>query len=165
MLKESEVITFGCRLNIYESEIMKQNLESSLSKGFAVFNSCAVTQESIKQIKTAIKRKKKENPEMRIIVTGCAAQIEPGSFLEMDEVDQVVGNSEKRDITSSLRNNNSEIVSDIMVNREPLNSLTSGYKNRTRAFVEIQNGCNHRCTFCIIPFGRGNLRSKSIKDI
>ena len=165
MLKESEVITFGCRLNIYESEIMKQNLESNLSKGFAVFNSCAVTQESIKQIKTAIKRKKKENPEMKIIVTGCAAQIEPGSFLEMDEVDQVVGNSEKRDISSSLRNNNSEIVSDIMVNKDPLNSLTSGYKNRTRAFVEIQNGCNHRCTFCIIPFGRGNLRSKSKKDI
>ena len=165
MGKESEVITFGCRLNIYESEIIKQNLEKDSVQGVTVFNSCAVTQESIKQIKKAIRNKRKEQPKKKIVVTGCAAQIEPKSFLQMKEVDQVLGNIEKRNISRNLKSKRSQQVSDIMINKDPLNSLTYGYKKRTRAFVEIQNGCNHRCTFCVIPFGRGNLRSKSKEEI
>ena len=165
MGKESEVITFGCRLNIYESEIIKQNLEKDSVQGVTVFNSCAVTQESINQIKKAIRNKRKEQPNKKIVVTGCAAQIEPKSFLQMKEVDQVLGNIEKRNISRNLKSKRSQQVSDIMINKDPLNSLTYGYEKRTRAFVEIQNGCNHRCTFCVIPFGRGNLRSKSIEEI
>ena len=165
MGKESEVITFGCRLNIYESEIIKHNLEKDSVQGVTVFNSCAVTQESIKQIKKAIRNKRKEQPKKKIVVTGCAAQIEPKSFLQMKEVDQVLGNIEKRNISRNLKSKRSQQVSDIMINKDPLNSLTYGYKKRTRAFVEIQNGCNHRCTFCVIPFGRGNLRSKSKEEI
>lgn len=165
MGKESEVITFGCRLNIYESEIIKQNLEKDSVQGVTVFNSCAVTQESIKQIKKAIRNKRKEQPNKKIVVTGCAAQIEPKSFLQMKEVDQVLGNIEKRNISRNLKSKRSQQVSDIMINKDPLNSLTYGYEKRTRAFVEIQNGCNHRCTFCVIPFGRGNLRSKSKEKI
>ncbi|MEC7830374.1 MAG: tRNA (N(6)-L-threonylcarbamoyladenosine(37)-C(2))-methylthiotransferase MtaB [Pseudomonadota bacterium] len=165
MGKESEVITFGCRLNIYESEIIKQNLEKDSVQGVTVFNSCAVTQESIKQIKKAIRNKRREQPNKKIVVTGCAAQIEPKSFLQMKEVDQVLGNIEKRNISRNLKSKRSQQVSDIMINKDPLNSLTYGYEKRTRAFVEIQNGCNHRCTFCVIPFGRGNLRSKSKEEI
>tara|TARA_B100000029_G_scaffold437330_1_gene452476 strand:+ start:725 stop:1972 length:1248 start_codon:yes stop_codon:yes gene_type:complete len=165
MGKESEVITFGCRLNIYESEIIKQNLEKDSVQGVTVFNSCAVTQESINQIKKAIRNKRKEQPNKKIVVTGCAAQIEPKSFLQMKEVDQVLGNIEKRNISRNLKSKRSQQVSDIMINKDPLNSLTYGYEKRTRAFVEIQNGCNHRCTFCVIPFGRGNLRSKSKEKI
>ncbi len=165
MGKESEVITFGCRLNIYESEIIKQNLEKDSVQGVTVFNSCAVTQESINQIKKAIRNKRKEQPNKKIVVTGCAAQIEPKSFLQMKEVDQVLGNIEKRNISRNLKSKRSQQVSDIMINKDPLNSLTYGYEKRTRAFVEIQNGCNHRCTFCVIPFGRGNLRSKSKEEI
>jgi len=165
MGKESEVITFGCRLNIYESEIIKQNLEKDSVQGVTVFNSCAVTQESINQIKKAIRNKRKKQPKKKIVVTGCAAQIDPKSFLQMKEVDQVLGNIEKRNISRNLKSKRSQQVSDIMINKDPLNSLTYGYKKRTRAFVEIQNGCNHRCTFCVIPFGRGNLRSKSKEEI
>ena len=165
MGKESEVVTFGCRLNIYESEIIKQNLEKDSVKGVTVFNSCAVTQESIKQIKQSIRKKRKEHPNKKIVVTGCAAQIDPESFIQMKEVDQVLGNIEKRNISRNLKSKKSKEVSDIMINKDSLNSLTSGYKKRTRAFVEIQNGCNHRCTFCVIPFGRGNLRSKPEEEI
>ena len=128
-------------------------------------NSCAVTEEAIRQVKYSIRKKRRDEPNTKIVVTGCAAQIEPQSFLEMEEVDKVLGNSEKREISSHLLRNNNNLVSDIMINEDPLNSLRNGYKSKTRAFVEIQNGCNHRCTFCVIPFGRGNLRSKSKEQI
>ena len=165
MGKEPEIFTFGCRLNSYESEIIEQNLIEKGLKDIAVYNSCAVTEEAIRQVKYSIRKKRRDEPNTKIVVTGCAAQIEPESFLEMEEVDKVLGNSEKRDISSHLLRNNSNLVSDIMVNEDPLNSLRNGYKSKTRAFVEIQNGCNHRCTFCVIPFGRGNLRSKSKEQI
>ena len=169
MGKEPEIFTFGCRLNSYESEIIEQNLIEKGVKDIAVYNSCAVTEEAIRQVKYSIRKKRRDEPNTKIVVTGCAAQIEPQSFLDMKEVDKVVGNSEKRDMSSHLLRNNNNLVSDIMINENPLNSLRTGYKNKTRAFVEIQNGCNHRCTFCVIPFGRGNLRSKSkeqtIKEI
>ena len=165
MGKEPEIFTFGCRLNSYESEIIEQNLIEKGLKDIAVYNSCAVTEEAIRQVKYSIRKKRRDEPNTKIVVTGCAAQIEPESFLEMEEVDKVLGNSEKRDISSHLLRNNNNLVSDIMINEDPLNSLRNGYKSKTRAFVEIQNGCNHRCTFCVIPFGRGNLRSKSKEQI
>lgn len=165
MGKEPEIFTFGCRLNSYESEIIEQNLIEKGLKDIAVYNSCAVTEEAIRQVKYSIRKKRRDEPNTKIVVTGCAAQIEPQSFLEMEEVDKVLGNSEKRDISSHLLRNNNNLVSDIMINKDPLNSLRNGYKSKTRAFVEIQNGCNHRCTFCVIPFGRGNLRSKSKEQI
>ncbi len=165
MGKEPEIFTFGCRLNSYESEIIEQNLIEKGLKDIAVYNSCAVTEEAIRQVKYSIRKKRRDEPNTKIVVTGCAAQIEPQSFLEMEEVDKVLGNTEKRDISSHLLRNNNNLVSDIMINEDPLNSLRNGYKSKTRAFVEIQNGCNHRCTFCVIPFGRGNLRSKSKEQI
>ena len=165
MGKEPEILTFGCRLNSYESEIIEQNLIEKGVKDIAVYNSCAVTEEAIRQVKYSIRKKRRDEPNTKIVVTGCAAQIEPQSFLDMKEVDKVIGNSEKRDMSSHLLRNNNNLVSDIMINENPLNSLRTGYKNKTRAFVEIQNGCNHRCTFCVIPFGRGNLRSKSKEQI
>ena len=165
MGKEPEIFTFGCRLNSYESEIIEQNLIEKGLKDIAVYNSCAVTEEAIRQVKYSIRKKRRDEPNTKIVVTGCAAQIEPQSFLEMEEVDKVLGNSEKRDISFHLLRNNNNLVSDIMINEDPLNSLRNGYKSKTRAFVEIQNGCNHRCTFCVIPFGRGNLRSKSKEQI
>ena len=165
MGKEPEILTFGCRLNSYESEIIEQNLIEKGVKDIAVYNSCAVTEEAIRQVKYSIRKKRRDEPNTKIVVTGCAAQIEPQSFLDMKEVDKVLGNSEKRDMSSHLLRNNNNLVSDIMINENPLNSLRTGYKNKTRAFVEIQNGCNHRCTFCVIPFGRGNLRSKSKEQI
>ena len=165
MGKEPEIFTFGCRLNSYESEIIEQNLIEKGLKDIAVYNSCAVTEEAIRQVKYSIRKKRRDEPNTKIVVTGCAAQIEPQSFLEMEEVDKVLGNSEKRDISSHLLRNNNNLVSDIMINEDPPNSLRNGYKSKTRAFVEIQNGCNHRCTFCVIPFGRGNLRSKSKEQI
>ena len=165
MGKEPEIFTFGCRLNSYESEIIEQNLIEKGLKDIAVYNSCAVTEEAIRQVKYSIRKKRRDEPNTKIVVTGCAAQIEPQSFLEMEEVDKVLGNSEKRDISYHLLRNNNNLVSDIMINEDPLNSLRNGYKSKTRAFVEIQNGCNHRCTFCVIPFGRGNLRSKSKEQI
>ena len=165
MGKEPEIFTFGCRLNSYESEIIEQNLIEKGVKDIAVYNSCAVTEEAIRQVKYSIRKKRRDEPNTKIVVTGCAAQIEPQSFLEMEEVDKVLGNSEKREISSHLLRNNNNLVSDIMINEDPLNSLRNGYKSKTRAFVEIQNGCNHRCTFCVIPFGRGNLRSKSKEQI
>ena len=165
MGKEPEIFTFGCRLNSYESEIIEQNLIEKGLKDIAVYNSCAVTEEAIRQVKYSIRKKRRDEPNTKIVVTGCAAQIEPQSFLEMEEVDKVLGNSEKREISSHLLRNSNNLVSDIMINEDPLNSLRNGYKSKTRAFVEIQNGCNHRCTFCVIPFGRGNLRSKSKEQI
>ena len=165
MGKEPEIFTFGCRLNSYESEIIEQNLIEKGLEDIAVYNSCAVTEEAIRQVKYSIRKKRRDEPNTKIVVTGCAAQIEPQSFLEMEEVDKVLGNSEKREISSHLLRNNNNLVSDIMINEDPLNSLRNGYKSKTRAFVEIQNGCNHRCTFCVIPFGRGNLRSKSKEQI
>ena len=165
MGKEPKIYTFGCRLNSYESEIIEQDLIKKGVKNIAVYNSCAVTEEAIRQVKYSIRKKRRDEPNTKIVVTGCAAQIEPETFVDMKEVDKVIGNSEKRDMASHLLRNNNHLVSDIMTNKDPLNSLSAGYKNKTRAFVEIQNGCNHRCTFCVIPYGRGNLRSKPKEQI
>lgn len=168
MNRDAEIITFGCRLNIYESEILKQGIKKSNIKNTSVFNSCAVTSETVRQVKQSIRKRKREFPGDKIIVTGCAAQIDPKTFSEMEEVDIVSGNLEKRDINNLIKKDKPKAkinVSNILENKQNLNSLTDGYDNRSRAFVEIQNGCNHRCTFCIIPYGRGNSSSKSVKNI
>ena len=168
MNRDAEIITFGCRLNIYESEILKQGVKKGNIKNTSVFNSCAVTSETVRQVKQSIRKRKREFPDDKIIVTGCAAQIDPKTFSEMEEVDIVSGNLEKRDINNLIKKNKLKAkinVSNILENKQNLNSLTDGYDNRSRAFVEIQNGCNHRCTFCIIPYGRGNSSSKSVKNI
>ena len=168
MNRNAEIITFGCRLNIYESEILKQGVKKANIKNTSVFNSCAVTSETVRQVKQSIRKRKREFPDDKIIVTGCAAQIDPKTFSEMEEVDIVSGNLEKRDINNLIKKDKPKAkinVSNILENKQNLNSLTDGYDNRSRAFVEIQNGCNHRCTFCIIPYGRGNSSSKSVKNI
>ena len=168
MNRDAEIITFGCRLNIYESEILKQGVKKGNIKNTSVFNSCAVTSETVRQVKQSIRKRKREFPDDKIIVTGCAAQIDPKTFSEMEEVDIVSGNLEKRDINNLIKKDKLKAkinVSNILENKQNLNSLTDGYDNRSRAFVEIQNGCNHRCTFCIIPYGRGKSSSKSVKNI
>ena len=160
-----EMISMGCRLNIAESETLRQNLAANNIDGdnLIIVNSCAVTNEAVRQTRQAIRRAKKDNPEKNIIVTGCAAQVDPAMFADMPETSAVVGNSDKYDAANfklGLQSNRPDIrVSDIMRITETAPHMVSSFADRSRAFVEIQNGCDHRCTFCIIPFGRGNSRS------
>ena len=160
-----EMISMGCRLNIAESEKLRQNLAASNFDGenLIIVNSCAVTNEAVRQTRQAIRRAKKHNPGKDIIVTGCAAQIDPSMFAAMPETSAVVGNGDKYDAANfklGLHSNRPDIrVSDIMRITETAPHMVSAFADRSRAFVEIQNGCDHRCTFCIIPFGRGNSRS------
>ncbi|MBL4802338.1 MAG: tRNA (N(6)-L-threonylcarbamoyladenosine(37)-C(2))-methylthiotransferase MtaB [Emcibacter sp.] len=160
---KAKVVTFGCRLNTYESEVMKNHADQAGLKDVVIFNTCAVTAEATRQARQSIRRTRKENPDIKIIVTGCAAQITPEKFRDMDEVDQVLGNEEKLKVESyqnfGLGNTEKLLVNDIMAVKETANHLIEGYAERTRAFVQVQNGCDHRCTFCIIPYGRGNSRS------
>jgi len=235
----NQIVTFGCRLNAYESEAIKEALKKTDQKNLIVFNSCAVTSEAERELRQAVRRARKNNPEAKIVVTGCAAQIDPQKYAKMAEVDLVLGNVEKSNPQSYLENfskktansklnstenlellqnqkslTNSSIgfpssnsddfkqssnnlinsdishkdrlffenrnaaanflttnetskikVNDIMSVRETAPQLVSYFENQTRAFLEIQNGCNHRCTFCIIPFGRGNSRSVAFGEI
>lgn len=229
----NRVVTFGCRLNAYESEAIKKAVEGSGQENLIVFNSCAVTSEAERQLRQAVRKARKENPHAKIVITGCAAQIDPQKYAKMGEVDLVLGNLEKSKsesyylsknlaqkkhstekkssrnaeenkiaiIEESLQNiasealraheteNNSHqdriffdtrksaanfltpdetakiLVNDIMSVRDTAPQLVSYFENKTRAFLEIQNGCNHRCTFCIIPFGRGNSRSVAFGEI
>ncbi len=222
----NRVITFGCRLNAYESEAIKQAVSQTHQNNLIVFNSCAVTSEAERQLRQAVRRARKENPDAKIVVTGCAAQIDPEKYAKMSEVDLVLGNLEKSDPASYLsveensvldakilaqkvdaiyhaqkhnhveghhsstynhntshqdklfldtKNQNANFltinetakikVNDIMAVKDAAPQLVSYFENKTRAFLEIQNGCNHRCTFCIIPFGRGNSRSVAFGEI
>jgi len=165
-----KVVTFGCRLNTYESQVMKREAETAglheLEGGAVLVNTCAVTGEAVRQAKQAIRRIRREQPEARIIVTGCAAQTEAGSFGNMDEVDLVLGNEEKLNASSYRAlpefgvNDFEKIrVNDIMNIDETASHMIDYVEGRARAFVQVQNGCDHRCTFCIIPYGRGNSRS------
>lgn len=165
-----DVVTFGCRLNTYESEVMRREAESAglgaLQGGAIIFNTCAVTGEAVRQAKQSIRKARRENPEARIIVTGCAAQTEPGNFAAMDEVDLVLGNEEKLKANSyralpdfGVNDTEKARVNDIFSVRETAGHMVDAIEGRARAFVQVQNGCDHRCTFCIIPYGRGNSRS------
>ncbi len=159
-----EVVTMGCRLNLAESNALIQQLEAQQTGDdgdLVVINSCAVTNEAVRQTRQAIRQAHKRRPGARIIVTGCAAQVDPDGFAAMPEVTGVFGNAEKQraDLFLEKSRNSKVLVSDIMSVTETAPHMVSAFSGKTRAFVEVQNGCDHRCTFCIIPFGRGNSRS------
>ena len=160
MSSAPEVLTFGCRLNAYESEVIKGHATAAGWTDTVVINSCAVTKEAERQVRQTIRRLRRERPETKIVVTGCAAQIDPASFEKMPEVDKVIGNEEKMKAESYLSPAEGKVaVADIMAVKETALHLIGGFDGKARAFVEVQQGCDHRCTFCIIPFGRGNNRS------
>jgi len=161
MHKTPEVITMGCRLNMAESNALALQLEQNNSHGdLIVINSCAVTNEAVRQTRQAARKAKRNNPNSQIIVTGCAAQVDPQMFADMPEVTKVIGNSEKQSFNDWLSINDQDImVRDIMQVKHTAPQLVSSFSGKSRAFVEVQNGCDHRCTFCIIPYGRGNSRS------
>ncbi|HKT14964.1 MAG TPA: tRNA (N(6)-L-threonylcarbamoyladenosine(37)-C(2))-methylthiotransferase MtaB [Allosphingosinicella sp.] len=153
-----EIVTMGCRLNAAESEAIR--LIAGDADDLIVVNSCAVTGEAVRQTRQAIRKAKRARPDARVVVTGCAAQIEPATFAAMPEVTRVIGNRDKFDLSALLGQEGGKVrVSDIMAVRETAPHLLPGFAERARAFVEVQNGCDHRCTFCIIPYGRGNSRS------
>jgi threonylcarbamoyladenosine tRNA methylthiotransferase MtaB len=173
-----DIVTFGCRLNTYESEVIRRHataagLGAASVGDVVVVNTCAVTGEAERQARQAIRRLKRERPQVRIVVTGCAAQISPGRFAAMPEVDRVVGNDlkvrgdawiETRSVFArapdfGIGQHEKTAVNDIMSVKETAGHLIEGIEGRARAYVQVQNGCDHRCTFCIIPFGRGNSRS------
>ena len=165
-MKEAEIHTFGCRLNTFESEIMRGHAEKAGLKDAIIFNTCAVTAEATRQARQAIRKARKENPDAQIIVTGCAAQTEAETFAAMPEITRILGNEEKLQASAWLPSTNRPRVdvSDIMQVKETRPPVIDRLTGRTRAFVQVQNGCDHRCTFCIIPFGRGNSRSVPIAD-
>jgi threonylcarbamoyladenosine tRNA methylthiotransferase MtaB len=167
-----DLITFGCRLNAYESEVIAREAERAGLSDTIVINSCAVTNEAVAQARQSIRRLKRERPDVRIVVTGCAAQTQAEMFAEMAEVDRVVGNDEKMrgeawraaraafDAGFGIEASEKIAVADIMAVKEMAPHLLDGFKaGLPRVFVQVQNGCDHRCTFCIIPYGRGNSRS------
>jgi len=166
----AEIITFGCRMNAYESEIIARQSAAAgldtLEDGAIIFNSCAVTAEAVRQVKQAIRKARRERPQARIIVTGCAAQSNPQDFALMDEVDLILGNEEKlhahsyRQLPEFGVNQFEKVrVNDIMAVRESAAHMVDLIEGHARAFIQVQNGCDHRCTFCIIPYGRGGSRS------
>ncbi|HEY6702148.1 MAG TPA: tRNA (N(6)-L-threonylcarbamoyladenosine(37)-C(2))-methylthiotransferase MtaB [Pseudolabrys sp.] len=159
-----EVLTFGCRLNAYESEVIRRAADAADVGDAVMVNTCAVTAEAVRQARQTIRRLKREQPDARIIVTGCAAQTEAKTFAAMPEVERVVGNEEKFNV-KSWTTGEKIAVSDIMSVKTMRPHAIDSIEGRARAFVQVQNGCDHRCTFCIIPFGRGNSRSLSMDDV
>lgn len=162
-----DVVTFGCRLNSYESEVIRKTAADDGLSDAIIFNTCAVTGEAVRQARQAIRRARKENPDKRLIVTGCAAQTDPDTFAAMTEVDFIIGNADKQKAGAYRLTPDSPrvVVNDVFSVRETAGHLIDGLKDRARAFVEVQNGCDHRCTFCIIPYGRGNSRSAAAGDV
>ncbi|GIL38915.1 tRNA (N(6)-L-threonylcarbamoyladenosine(37)-C(2))-methylthiotransferase MtaB [Roseiterribacter gracilis] len=166
-MSKLDILTFGCRLNSYESEVMRAHAEAAGLNDAIIVNTCAVTAEAERQARQAVRKAKRERPDARIVVTGCAAQIDPARWAAMPEVDRVLGNDEKlkaetwRDEPGAAR----IAVNDIQAVREQAGHLVAGFDGRARAFVQVQNGCDHRCTFCIIPYGRGPSRSVAIGEV
>jgi threonylcarbamoyladenosine tRNA methylthiotransferase MtaB len=165
-----EVITFGCRLNTFESEVMRRHAATAEMRDAVIVHTCAVTAEAERQARQTIRRLRRERPEARIIVTGCSVQVATGAYAAMPEVDHVVGNAEKlkpetwRGLAADLAAPRLQ-VGDIMTARETAHHLVDGLDGRTRAFLQVQQGCDHRCTFCIIPYGRGPSRSVPLERI
>ncbi|MGP1394417.1 MAG: tRNA (N(6)-L-threonylcarbamoyladenosine(37)-C(2))-methylthiotransferase MtaB [Inquilinaceae bacterium] len=162
-----EVLSFGCRLNTYESEVMRRHAREAGADDLVIVNTCAVTVAAERQARQAIRKTRRRRPGARIVVTGCAAQIAPDRFAAMPEVDRVLGNAEKMRAASwSAKDTAPRVqVADIGAARETASHLVDGFDGRARAFVQVQNGCDHRCTFCVIPFGRGPSRSVPIGRI
>jgi len=162
-MSDIEIITFGCRLNAYESEVMREHAGAAGLSDAVIVNTCAVTAEAVRQAGQAIRKARRKRPQAKIIVTGCAAQIDPERFSSMVEVDHVIGNQEKLEAKTfagfGIEGTERVVVNDIMSVKETASHLIEGFGSRARAYVQIQNGCDHRCTFCIIPFGRGPSRS------
>ena len=161
-----ELVTLGCRLNTAESETMREQAKAAGLDDVVIVNTCAVTAEAVRQARQTIRRTRRERPNARIVVTGCAAQVEPEKFAEMAEVDLVLGNDAKLEASSwasladfGIAESEKVRVNDIFSVKETAGHMVAGFEERTRAFVQVQNGCDHRCTFCIIPYGRGNSRS------
>jgi threonylcarbamoyladenosine tRNA methylthiotransferase MtaB len=170
-----EVVTFGCRLNAAESELVRRNAEAAGLTDMIIINSCAVTAEAVCQARQTIRRLKRERPDAKIVVTGCAAQTEPATFAQMPEVDRVLGNLSKnspaawidlkRTFDLGIAAGEKVVLDDLATVRDTALHLIEGFEGHTRAFVQVQNGCDHRCTFCIIPYGRGPSRSVAIDDV
>lgn len=162
-----EVITLGCRLNTYESEVIRAKAEEAGLDNAVIVNTCAVTAEAVRQARQTIRRARKDHPGAKVIVTGCAAQTEPETFADMSEVDHVLGNADKLSASAYAFDTGMErvVVNDIMAVRETASHLVAGFDGRARAFVQVQNGCDHRCTFCIIPYGRGPSRSVGAGEV
>jgi threonylcarbamoyladenosine tRNA methylthiotransferase MtaB len=158
------VVTFGCRLNTVEGEVIRAHLAAAGSDAIVV-NTCAVTAEAERQARQTVRKLRRENPSARIVVTGCAAQIRPESWAAMAEVDRVVGNQEKLEAATWAADGPRVAVADILAARETAGHLVTEFAGRARAFVQVQQGCDHRCTFCIIPYGRGPSRSVPIGEI
>ena len=162
-----DVVTFGCRLNAAESEVIRREAERAGFRDTVVVNTCAVTAEAVRQARQTIRALRRELPQAKIVVTGCAAQTEPQTFVDMPEADRVIGNAEKLSAAAWAKARQAfdvadapkAIVNDIMAVKETAAHLVDAFSGRARAFVQVQNGCDHRCTFCIIPYGRGNSRS------
>ena len=159
-----DVVTFGCRLNTYEAEVIRRAATAPGVDDAIVVNTCAVTAEAVRQAKQTIRRLKREQPDARIVVTGCAAQTEANTFATMSEVDRIVGNDGKFNV-KSWTTGEKIVVPDIMLVKTMRPHAIDSIEGRARAFVQVQNGCDHRCTFCIIPFGRGNSRSLQMDDV
>jgi threonylcarbamoyladenosine tRNA methylthiotransferase MtaB len=164
-----DVITMGCRLNSYESEVMRRHAEDAGLDNVVIINTCAVTNEAVRQASQTIRKIRRQRPGARVVVTGCAAQIKPEMFADMAEVDHVVGNDDKMHAATfqglAAGGADRVIVNDIMSVRETASHALDGFGSRARAFVQVQNGCDHRCTFCIIPYGRGPSRSVPAGDV
>ena len=173
-----DIVTFGCRLNTYESEVIRREASAAGLSDTVVVNTCAVTGEAVRQARQTIRRLRRERPQAHIVVTGCAAQTEPDTFAAMAEVDRVVGNEEKLHQAAwadtratferapfGLAGEEKVLVNDIMALKDTALHLIDGIEGRARAFVQVQNGCDHRCTFCIIPYGRGNSRSVPMGEV
>ncbi|HWA01121.1 MAG TPA: tRNA (N(6)-L-threonylcarbamoyladenosine(37)-C(2))-methylthiotransferase MtaB [Caulobacterales bacterium] len=163
--RDVEVVSLGCRLNAYESEAMRALAREAPLTDAVIINTCAVTGEAVRQARQAIRRARRERPGAEIIVTGCAAQIDPAAFAAMPEVDRVLGNKEKLDARALAAHEMRVQVSDITQMRGSAAPPIDGFSERTRAYVQVQNGCDHRCTFCVIPYGRGNSRSAPAGDV
>jgi threonylcarbamoyladenosine tRNA methylthiotransferase MtaB len=159
----AEVITFGCRLNACESEAIARQARADGVSDVVVVNTCAVTAEAVRQARQAVRRARRERPKARVVVTGCAAQVDPAGFLAMPEVDLVLGNGEKAAPGALSAEGPRDRVADVFTVRRR-SAAAGAFEGRARAYVEIQNGCDHRCTFCIIPFGRGNARSTPAEE-
>ena len=164
-----DIITFGCRLNAYESEVIRQAASNHTAgeRDAVVVNTCAVTAEAVRQARQTIRKIRRDQPTARIVVTGCAAQTETKTFADMPEVDHVLGNAEKldRDIWRGLAGGKKVAVGDIMTVKATSPRMIDGLDGHARAIVQVQNGCDHRCTFCIIPYGRGNSRSVPMQEV
>jgi len=154
----AQIVTFGCRLNAFESEVMRRHAAAAGLDDAVIVNTCAVTAEAERQARQAIRKARREHPTARIIVTGCAAQVDPARYAAMPEIDRVLGNAEKLKPESWSGTGRID-VGDIMAVRETASHLIDGFEHRARAFLEVQQGCDHRCTFCVIPLGRGPSRS------